>query len=113
MKFTAQVLSKDEQVRIHEQSLRILSEVGVRIHGEKALPMLKKNGARVDEENRIARIPREMVEEALQRAPGNSHLGHEIRPMITPCRHRSHVTASMAQPLLPATMSPVNAAMAP
>jgi trimethylamine--corrinoid protein Co-methyltransferase len=61
MKFTAQVLSKDEQERIHEQSLRILSEVGVRIHGEKALPILKKNGARVDEENRIARIPREMV----------------------------------------------------
>jgi trimethylamine--corrinoid protein Co-methyltransferase len=69
MKFTAQFLSEDEQNRIHEQSLQILAEVGVKFHGEKALPLLEKNGATVDWDSRIARIPGEMVTEALRVAP--------------------------------------------
>ena len=75
MKFTAQVLSRDEQERIHKDSLRILSEVGVKFLGEKALPMLKKNGAKVDAYSKIARIPAKMVEEALQMAPRSFVLG--------------------------------------
>ncbi len=75
MKLTAQVLSGEEQERIHAESLRILSEVGVKFLGERALPILKKNGARVDEERRLARIPPEMVAEALQAAPRSFVLG--------------------------------------
>jgi trimethylamine--corrinoid protein Co-methyltransferase len=75
MKFTAQVLSQEEQIRVHEESLLILSEVGVKYFGEKALPILKKAGAKVDEGNKIARIPKEMVEEALAAAPKTFVLG--------------------------------------
>jgi trimethylamine---corrinoid protein Co-methyltransferase len=75
MKFTAQVLSKDEQIRVHEESLRILSEVGIKFLGHKAAPILKKGGAKVDDESKIARIPKEMVEEALANAPRTFILG--------------------------------------
>jgi len=75
MKLNAQVLSRDEQERIHAECLRILSEVGVKFLGERALPILKKSGARVDEESRVARLPPEMVAEALRSAPKAFVLG--------------------------------------
>src|SRR5271157_884083 len=75
MKFTAQVLNETEQVQVHEESLRILSEVGVKFLGEKAIPLLKKNGARVDDATRTARLPPQMVAEALEAAPKAFTLG--------------------------------------
>ena len=75
MKFTAQVLSASEQQRVHEESLRILAEVGVKFLGKTALPLLKKAGASVDEDSRIVRLPREQVVEALQTAPRSFTLG--------------------------------------
>lgn len=75
MKFNAQVLSKEEQVRVNEESLRILSEVGVKFFGKKAIPILKKNGAKVDEESKIARIPPGMVAEAFRSTPRSFVLG--------------------------------------
>lgn len=75
MKFAAGLLSEAEQNRVHEDSLRILAEVGVRFHGETALPLLQKHGARIDWEAKIARIPREMVAEALGLAPNAFVLG--------------------------------------
>jgi len=75
MKFTAQVLSAEERVRVHEESLRILSEVGVKFLGEKAIPLLKKNGVKVDKDSKIAQIPAELVSEALGESPANFILG--------------------------------------
>ena len=75
MKLSGQVLSRDEQEHVHETSLRILSEVGVKFHGKKALPLLKRNGAIVDEDSKIARLPKEMIEEALGMAPKSFVLG--------------------------------------
>lgn len=69
MKLTARSLSEEEKHLIHQQSLRILSEVGVRVHGDKALPLLETNGAQVDNATCTARIPAEMVEQALSAAP--------------------------------------------
>ena len=75
MKFQGQVLSEEEQVQIHKESLKILADVGVKFHGEKALPMLKANGVKVDFDTRIARIPEELVEQALKTAPKSFVLG--------------------------------------
>jgi len=75
MHLKAQLLNEEEQDRVHQQSLRILSEVGVRFHGAKALPLLKANGARVDEQNGLAYLPAEMVEHALKTAPKTFMLG--------------------------------------
>jgi trimethylamine--corrinoid protein Co-methyltransferase len=68
-------LSEADRVRVHRESVRILSEVGVRFHGERALPLLDKAGARVDRDASIARIPEAMVDEALSAAPKEIVLG--------------------------------------
>ncbi len=75
MKCTAQILNEHEQERIHAQSLRILEEVGVRFHGEKALSILASHGAKIDEEQKIAKIPGSLVKQALQTAPKSFVLG--------------------------------------
>jgi trimethylamine--corrinoid protein Co-methyltransferase len=75
MKFQGLILSEEEQARIHEQSLRILAEVGVRFHGEKALPILASNGVQVDWESRIARFPPDIVTESLAKTPGSVDMG--------------------------------------
>jgi trimethylamine--corrinoid protein Co-methyltransferase len=75
MKFTAKFLSEEEQSHIHEDTLRILAEVGVKFRGEKALPLLQKGGAKVDWDSRIAHIPGEMVMEAVAAAPKSFVLG--------------------------------------
>jgi len=75
MKFKVELLSADEKDLIHQQSLRILAEVGVRVHGEKALPLLTRHGARVDAETRIARMPAELINQALASAPRTITLG--------------------------------------
>lgn len=71
MKLTVQVLSESEQQRIHEESLRILHQVGLKLHGHTALPLLKKAGALVDEQTQIVRIPPELVHETLPLAPNS------------------------------------------
>jgi trimethylamine--corrinoid protein Co-methyltransferase len=63
------VLSDEEKTLIHAESLRILSEVGVRFHGEKALPLLEAHGARISAEERLARLPSEIVDHALRSTP--------------------------------------------
>lgn len=75
MNFIAQILSPAEQVRIDQESRRILSEVGVKYYGEQALKLLRKNGAQVDEASQIARLPAAMLDEALAAAPKSFVLG--------------------------------------
>lgn len=75
MRYEAAFLDPDEQARVHEASLRILSETGVRVHGEVALPLLGAAGAGVDHATGIVRMPRALVESALARAPRSFVLG--------------------------------------
>jgi len=75
MKFRGQILTEEEQVRIHNESLRILAEVGVKFYGDKALPVLKANGAMIDWDSKIAKIPQDLVTQALQTAPKSFVLG--------------------------------------
>jgi len=69
MRLSATPISAEEQDRIHLVSLRILSEVGVRYLGERAPEILKYHGVKVSAEDGIARLPRELVEQALRTAP--------------------------------------------
>lgn len=75
MRYEAAFLSPDEVARVHETSMRILAEVGVRVHGDRALPMLADAGAQVDPQAGIARLPRDLVETALARSPRSFVLG--------------------------------------
>ncbi len=75
MKTQTHILSVDEKERIHAQSLHLLAETGIRFHGERALPLLERHGARVDWEERLAFIPAELVAQALDQAPKQVRLG--------------------------------------
>jgi trimethylamine--corrinoid protein Co-methyltransferase len=59
----------DEQVqRIHAASLEILESIGVRLHLQEALDLLKKAGARVSDDN-LVHVPPKLVEKALASVP--------------------------------------------
>ena len=75
MRLTAQILTEDEQHRIHDMSLHILEEVGIRFHGERAARILRESGLKINPEDKIARIPSELVEQALKTAPKSFVLG--------------------------------------
>jgi len=75
MRLTPAFLSEADRDRVHRESLRILADVGVRFHGDRALPLLEKAGARVDATTGIARIPAGLVADALAIAPRTFVLG--------------------------------------
>jgi len=78
MQTASQFLSPEEQQIIHDESLKILREVGALYHSDRALDILAKNGADVDKDSKIARIPEEMVEQALKTAPKSFVLGARV-----------------------------------
>jgi len=69
---TAKMITMDqkEEDLIHEMSIKCLNEIGVCIHSDKVLKMLEENGAIVNYDSMIAKIPETMVNKALQSAPG-------------------------------------------
>jgi trimethylamine--corrinoid protein Co-methyltransferase len=75
METALKVLAEDECHRIHEESIKILWETGVRVDTERGRRHLKQGGAAVDEKTGIVHIPRELVEESLACTPKNFSLG--------------------------------------
>ena len=75
MQLTAQTITHEEQERIHQQSLQILQEVGIRFHGERAPQILRQHGIPIDPEDKIAKIPPEVVAGALATTPTRVHAG--------------------------------------
>jgi trimethylamine--corrinoid protein Co-methyltransferase len=75
MRLKAQILTEDEQHRIHNMSVHILEEVGIRFHGDRAAKILSANGITINPEDKIAKIPKEFIEQAIKTAPKNFTLG--------------------------------------
>ena len=75
METLLRVLSEDEKTQVHERSLKILAETGVKVNTAKGRRYLKDAGAEVDENSKIVKFPREMVEESLRLAPKDFALG--------------------------------------
>ena len=69
------VLSDADQDRVHESTIKILSETGVKVETDLGRAYLKEAGAEVDENTKIVRIPRSLLEESLQAAPKEFSLG--------------------------------------
>jgi trimethylamine--corrinoid protein Co-methyltransferase len=63
------LLSKEEEDLIHDKSIECLQDVGIRVDSESVLELLEKEGASVDYENYLAKIPAKMVDRALETAP--------------------------------------------
>jgi len=62
-------LSDDEIASIHETSLKILQEIGIKVVSKKVQSLLVENGAKVDVASSIVNIPSSLVEEAIKKAP--------------------------------------------
>jgi trimethylamine---corrinoid protein Co-methyltransferase len=73
MRLTTAFLSESERHQIHRDSLKILAEVGILFRSATARQILTRAGAKVTGE--IARIPAELVQQALQTAPKKFTLG--------------------------------------
>ena len=71
---TTNFLTESEIEGIHGATLRVLEKTGIKVMSEEALEILKKAGARVKGENDHVTIPRNLVKEALEMAPGKVKL---------------------------------------
>lgn len=75
METLLRILSEDEKTEVHERSLKILAETGVKVNTAKGRQYLKDAGAEVNENSKIVKFPRAMVEESLRLAPKEFTLG--------------------------------------
>jgi trimethylamine--corrinoid protein Co-methyltransferase len=65
-------LASAEQIEIiHRTSMRILSELGIRVMGEKVMTLFERAGAIIDRSEKIIRIDESLVNEALKTAPAS------------------------------------------
>ena len=62
-------LERGEEDLIHEESLKSLREIGVLIHSESVLRLLREAGADVDLKTQVAKLPESLVKESLKKAP--------------------------------------------
>jgi trimethylamine--corrinoid protein Co-methyltransferase len=63
------ILSPSEIEQIHEATMEILEQVGVRFPSEKALAVFAANGCQVDRATQIVKIPRQVAMAAVAAAP--------------------------------------------
>ena len=75
MRTFLQVLSDKECHQVHERSLRLLARTGVRVDTDQGREILRAAGAEVDENTRVVRFPRALLEESLRLAPKRFTLG--------------------------------------
>jgi len=66
---TMKVLSKDDIENVHASSLKILSEVGVRIESPSVVDLMAKAGAKVDKKQLRVWLSEDIVSRALKSAP--------------------------------------------
>jgi len=75
MRTRLQVLSPDERAQIHERTLDVLANTGMRVDTAQGRENLREAGAEVSEETHRARFPQPLIEEALRLAPREFKLG--------------------------------------
>ncbi len=63
------LLTPDEIIAIHETSMKILEEVGMKVKSVEARKVFADHGALVDSASEIVKIPRKLVERAVESAP--------------------------------------------
>ena len=63
------MLSQKDVERIHDASLKTLERMGIEVNSRRALQIFKEKGARVNSGKRRVKIPRSMVEDAIDKAP--------------------------------------------
>lgn len=75
--------TEKEKSEIHGASLEILGRIGVHLHLQEAVDLLRKAGATMTEENRV-RLPSSLVEWALEMAPKRVNLYDRNGDLVMP-----------------------------
>jgi trimethylamine--corrinoid protein Co-methyltransferase len=75
MAITVQVLSEADKTQVHERTLKILERNGVRVDTKIGREYLRNAGAEVDENTKVVRFPRSVVEASLKQCPRQFLLG--------------------------------------
>lgn len=73
-KLSLNILSIDEVQQIHSATLDVIETTGMKFPSPKALDVLEEHGASVDRSTKIARIPGNIVEEYIAKAPAAYNL---------------------------------------
>jgi trimethylamine--corrinoid protein Co-methyltransferase len=68
------VLSNNEVERVHEGTLEVLKDCGVRFEDEEALKILGEAGCQVDRDRMMVKFPVKIVEESLKKKPDTFYL---------------------------------------
>jgi trimethylamine--corrinoid protein Co-methyltransferase len=63
------MLDEERMQSLHDTSMRILSELGIRVMSDQVMDMFEKAGAKVDREEKVIRIDESIVMAALATAP--------------------------------------------
>ncbi len=62
-------LADEDVEKIHQATLTVLNQAGVRFPSKKALLVFAKTGAQVDFESQIVKIPPDLLLETIAKAP--------------------------------------------
>jgi len=63
------ILSKEDMDKIHETTLKVLMEPGILVNHELARKVFKDAGCEVNDETKVVKIPANVVEDAISKAP--------------------------------------------
>lgn len=66
-----ELLTGEQLEAVHATSLRVLSELGIRVMSEQVFEIFEKAGAKVDRDEGLVRLDGELIEEALRTAPAS------------------------------------------
>ena len=82
MRYEYTILDGPEIEQIHQVSLRVLADAGMKVYDSQLCDRLAGKGLDVDRQSQVVRFPPEPVEEALKSAPGvfsvRDHLGNVL-----------------------------------
>ena len=98
MQLKISVLSEEEKILVHEKTIEILNTAGIWIKSPLAFDMLKKAGARTDDERQIVYFTEEMVKDALEKAPKSFKLGgrNHDHDLVVPSENSHHIMSGIA-----------------
>jgi len=73
-KLRLEILTPQEVKKIHDATLHIIENIGVRFPSARALEIWEANGATVDHEKKIVKVKPHIIEEAIKKAPPTYNL---------------------------------------
>jgi trimethylamine--corrinoid protein Co-methyltransferase len=68
-RLSLEILSREDVQRIHNATLEVIETTGIRFPSQKAFDIWKAHGATVDWDSMNVKVPRHLIEKALEQAP--------------------------------------------